>query len=52
MKALAVIADEVIDASDLAELPPGAWKDVVRGKFCCPVKQADGVIPSGAAFQA
>jgi uncharacterized protein (DUF4415 family) len=29
-----------IDTSDIPELPPGAWKDAVRGKFYRPVKKA------------
>lgn len=38
--ALAALPDEQIDTSDLPELPPGAWKDAVRGRFYRPVKQA------------
>ena len=29
-----------IDTSDIPELPPGAWKDAVRGRFYRPVKKA------------
>jgi uncharacterized protein (DUF4415 family) len=37
---LATLTDEQIDTSDIPELPPGAWKDAVRGKFYRPLKQA------------
>ncbi len=30
---LAALPDRQIDTSDILELPPGAWKDAVRGKF-------------------
>ena len=40
LKALAAMTDEAIDTSDIPELPPGAWKDAVRGRFYRPVKQA------------
>ena len=29
-----------IDTSDIPELPAGAWKDAVRGRFYRPVKRA------------
>ena len=38
--ALAAMSDGEIDTSDIPELPPGAWKDAVRGRFYRPVKQA------------
>src|SRR5260370_954588 len=38
--ALAAVREDQIDTSDLAELPPEAWKDAVRGRFYRPVKQA------------
>ena len=37
--ALAELPDDQIDASDIPELPPEAWKDAVRGRFYRPVKQ-------------
>jgi|SRR5271163_898574 len=37
--ALAALPDDQIDTSDIPELPPGAWKDAVRGRFYRPVKQ-------------
>ena len=37
---LAALPDDQIDTSDIPELPPGAWKDAVRGRFYRPVKQA------------
>lgn len=40
LAAIAALADEQIDTSDIPELPPSAWKDAVRGKFYRPVKQA------------
>jgi uncharacterized protein (DUF4415 family) len=40
LAALAALPDDQIDTSDLPELPPGAWKDAVRGRFYRPVKQA------------
>jgi uncharacterized protein (DUF4415 family) len=33
-------AEDEIDTSDIPELPPGAWKNAVRGKWYRPVKQA------------
>jgi uncharacterized protein (DUF4415 family) len=32
--------DDQIDAYDIPELPPSAWKNAVRGKFYRPIKQA------------
>ena len=40
LAALAALPDGQIDTSDIPELPPGAWKDAVRGKFYRPLKQA------------
>jgi uncharacterized protein (DUF4415 family) len=40
LAALAALPDQQIDASDIPELPPGAWKDAVRGRFYRPLKQA------------
>jgi uncharacterized protein (DUF4415 family) len=40
LAALAALPDDQIDTSDIAELPPDAWKDAVRGRFYRPVKQA------------
>ncbi|HXJ92454.1 MAG TPA: BrnA antitoxin family protein [Terriglobia bacterium] len=40
LEALAAIPDCEIDLSDAPELPPGAWKNAVRGRFYRPVKQA------------
>ena len=40
LAALAAMADDDIDTSDIPELPPEAWKDAVRGKFYRPVKRA------------
>lgn len=40
LAALAALPDREIDFSDAPELPPGAWKDAVRGRFYRPVKQA------------
>jgi uncharacterized protein (DUF4415 family) len=37
---LAALPDRQVDTSDIPELPPGAWKDAVRGRFYRPVKQA------------
>ena len=38
--ALAAMSDREIDTLDIPELPAGAWKDAVRGKFYRPIKQA------------
>jgi uncharacterized protein (DUF4415 family) len=40
LTALASLPDDQIDTSDIPELPPGAWKNAVRGRFYRPVKQA------------
>jgi uncharacterized protein (DUF4415 family) len=34
------LPDNEIDASDIPELPAGAWKDAVQGKWYRPVKRA------------
>ncbi|MGB8480831.1 MAG: BrnA antitoxin family protein [Acidobacteriaceae bacterium] len=39
MKALAAMPEDKIDTSDIPELPPGAWKTAVRGKWYRPVKR-------------
>jgi uncharacterized protein (DUF4415 family) len=36
---LAAMSEDKIDTSDIPELPPGAWKNAVRGKWYRPVKQ-------------
>ena len=40
LASLAELPDHQIDTSDIPELPPGAWRDAVRGRFYRPVKQA------------
>jgi uncharacterized protein (DUF4415 family) len=40
LQALAKMPEDKIDTSDIPELPPGAWKKAVRGKWYRPVKQA------------
>ncbi len=40
LAATAALPDDQIDTSDIPELPPGAWKDAVRGRFYRPIKQA------------
>jgi len=40
MQRLASLPDHKIDTSDIPELPPGAWKDAVRGRWYRPNKQA------------
>jgi uncharacterized protein (DUF4415 family) len=40
LAAVAALPDDQIDTSDIPELPPGAWKNAIRGKFYRPVKQA------------
>jgi len=40
LSVLAAVPDQAIDTSDIPELPPGAWKHAVRGRFYRPVKQA------------
>ncbi len=37
---LVAMPEETIDTSDIPELPPGAWKKAVQGKWYRPVKQA------------
>src|SRR5208337_401255 len=39
LAASSALPDDQIDTSDIAELPPEAWKDAVRGRFYRPVKQ-------------
>ena len=38
--ALAAMPEESVDTSDIPALPPGAWKDAVRGEWYRPVKKA------------
>jgi uncharacterized protein (DUF4415 family) len=40
LASLAALPDDQIDTSDIPELPPGAWKNAVRGRFYRPIKQA------------
>lgn len=40
IRALAAMPDNKIDTSDIPEMPPGTWKDAMRGKWYRPVKQA------------
>jgi uncharacterized protein (DUF4415 family) len=40
LAALAALPDQQIDTSDIPKLPPGAWKDAVRGGFYRPLNQA------------
>ena len=40
IKALAAMPESKIDTSDISELPPGAWKNAVRGKWYRPIKQS------------
>jgi uncharacterized protein (DUF4415 family) len=40
IQALAELPEDKVDTSDIPELPPGAWKNAVRGKWYRPVKQA------------
>ena len=40
LAALAALPDDQIDTSDIPELPPGAWKNAIRGRFYRPIKQA------------
>jgi len=37
---LAKMPDSEIDTSDIPELPAGAWKNAIRGRFYRPIKQA------------
>jgi uncharacterized protein (DUF4415 family) len=39
LHALAALPEKGVDTSDIPELPPGAWKTAVRGKWYRPVKQ-------------
>jgi uncharacterized protein (DUF4415 family) len=39
-KELNALEGRPIDTSDIPELPAGAWKNAVRGRFYRPVKQA------------
>ena len=38
IKALAAMPESKINTSDIPELPPGAWKNAVRGKWYRPIK--------------
>ena len=40
VEALKAMPDADIDTSDIPELPPGAWKHAVQGKWYRPVKTA------------
>jgi uncharacterized protein (DUF4415 family) len=40
IQALAAIPEGKIDTSDIPELPPGAWKNAIQGRWYRPVKQA------------
>jgi uncharacterized protein (DUF4415 family) len=40
LASLAALPDDRIDTSDIPELPAGAWKHAVRGRFYRPIKQA------------
>lgn len=40
IRKLAALPEHNVDTSDIPELPPGAWKDAIRGKWYRPVKQA------------
>ena len=37
---LAAMPEDKVDTSDIPELPPGAWRNAVRGKWYRPVKKA------------
>ena len=39
VQTVAAMSEDRIDTSDIPELPPGAWKNAVRGKWYRPVKQ-------------
>jgi uncharacterized protein (DUF4415 family) len=39
MQALAAMPEDKINTSDIPQLPPGAWKNAVQGKWYRPVKQ-------------
>ncbi len=38
IQALAAMPESKINTSDIPELPPGAWKNAVRGKWYRPIK--------------
>lgn len=40
LAAMSALPDDQIDTSDIPELPADAWKNVVRGRFYRPLKQA------------
>jgi uncharacterized protein (DUF4415 family) len=40
IQALVATPEGKIDTSDVPELPPGAWKNAVQGRWYRPVKQA------------
>ncbi len=40
IRALAAMPEDKVNTSDIPEIPPGAWKNAVRGKWYRPVKQA------------
>jgi uncharacterized protein (DUF4415 family) len=37
---LTAMPEDRVDTSDIPELPPGSWRNAVRGKWYRPVKQA------------
>ena len=39
IQTLAAMPEDKIDTSDISELPRGAWKNAVQGKWYRPVKQ-------------
>ena len=43
IKRLIAMKNEDINTTDIPELPPGAWKNAVRGKYYRPVKKAVSV---------
>lgn len=43
IKRLIALKNEDINTTDIPELPPGAWKNAVRGKYYRPVKKAVSV---------
>ena len=40
LKAIKELPDDRIDTSDIPELPQGAWRNAIRGRFYRPLKQA------------
>jgi uncharacterized protein (DUF4415 family) len=40
IQTLAAMPEDKVDTSDIPELPPGAWRNAVRGKWYRPVKRA------------